>query len=329
MKSFDIKIVAIAVIVVFIAALAVLFLQNPSPAASANPVVHVAYLPSYHSLPLFIALEKGYFEEAGFSVEVSRIETPKDIIDGLVSGRIDAGPQSVAAGIVTVVEAQNPSALKVYSLACESKGSLSSEVLVPVDSPVQSIADLRGKKIGHIPGVQWQSMTKMTLIKNGIDPSEVSLVELPFSSQLPALASHSIDALFTLEPTGSIGERSNAAKILVVSPFTEHVVDPWCGGAGVLSAKFATRDPVTAQKFVAVMNRAGAEADNPAYRQYLVKYLDLPQSAAESVQLPEFIPVQSADARVVQGYQSFADVFFELGVTTQKIDVVDLFLNQP
>ena len=293
---------------------------------SESQVIHVAYLPSYHSLPLFVAVERGMFEKAGLKVEVQRIETPKDIIDALVTGKIDAGSHSVAAGITTIVESQNPGALKVYSLACSYDGQLVDELLLPADSTITSISELKGKKIGHIPGPQWATMTKKVLLANGVNPSEVTLIELPASTQLSTLAAHGIDALFTLEPIGTIGVQKNAVKILIENPFEKNVVDPWCGGAGVVSAKFVNARPEVAKKFIEVMNAAAKESENnPETRKYLVQYLQLPEDATQTVDLPKFIPISETSPEVIAAYQTFADVFFELGVTTKKIDVKNLF----
>ncbi|MBI4044039.1 MAG: ABC transporter substrate-binding protein [Candidatus Diapherotrites archaeon] len=288
--------------------------------------IKVAYLPSYQSLPLFVAVEQGMFEEAGLKVDVLRIETPKDIIDGLITGKIDGGPHSVAAGIATIVESQNPGALKVYALTCVYATHRATEILVPVDSTLSSIAELRGKKIGHIPGPQWATMTKKTLLVNGIRLEDVTLIELPFSSQLPTLASHGVDAIFTLEPTGFIGEQKNSAKVLLQAPFEKNVVNPWCGGAGVVSTKFIQRNPSMAKKFVEIMNRAGKEVEtNPETRKYLVQYLQLPEDAAKQVDIGKLIPVSEATPEIIDAYQQFADVFLELEVTSKKVNVKDLF----
>lgn len=315
--------------IVFTALLAGLLLSGclTGDGTAESDTITVAYLPSYQSLPLFVAIEKGMFEQAGLKVNVQRIETPKDIIDGLVTGKIDAGAPSVAAGITTIVESQNPGALKVYALTCSYKEQLIDEVLVPKNSTVSSISDLKGKKIGHIPGIQWQTMTKKTLLANGIDPKEVTLLELPISSQLPTLASGSVDAIFTLEPTGTIGEKNGAARILVKAPFEQFVVDPWCGGAGVVSARFLQNKPEAAKKFIAVMKEVMKQTPNPENRQYLVQYLQLPADASNRVDLPNFIPVAGLTPEIVSAYQTFADAFFELGATQKKIDVRNLFLS--
>lgn len=289
--------------------------------------ITVAYLPATQSVPLFLALDEGLFEKEGLTVNVQRIETPKDIIDGLITGKIDAGAPSVAAGITTIVESQNPGALKVYALACSYQNRRESDVLlVPVDSNLTAISELKGKKVGHIPGPQWATMTKKTLLVNGVDPSQVTLIELPASSQLPTLAAHGVDAMFVLEPIGLIGEQKQSAKMFMVAPFERFVVDPWCGGAGVVSTKFVQSRPNIAAKFLKVMRQAMQKTNERTDTgKYMMKYLQLPQEASDAVDLPDFIDANELTPETVTAYQKFADVFFELGVTKQKIDVRNLF----
>ena len=48
-----------------------------------------AYLPLTANLPLFVALEKGYFERNGIKVNAIEATSPNDIITALVAGKVD------------------------------------------------------------------------------------------------------------------------------------------------------------------------------------------------------------------------------------------------
>jgi len=273
-------------------------------------------------------VEEGMFEKEGLKVELERIESPNQIIDALVTGKVDAGAPSVAAGITAIVDLKNPNSLKVYSLSCGTLDNLNDELLVSKDSNITSISDLRGKRLGHIPGVQFQTVAKKILIANGVQPSEVTLMELPMSSQLPTLSSGGVDAVLTIEPTGTVGSKSNVSRILVANPMVRYIADPWCGGAGVVSGKFLKSRPKEAEAFVRVMRRAIIETENnPSSRAYLVKYLSMPESVARETPLPLMVSTQNIEPRITQAYQAFADVFYELNVTEARPDVTRLLLD--
>lgn len=313
---------------VLLLAVAVFLIMQPSVPAEEDEVIKVAYLPVVQSLPLFVAVEEGMFEKEGLKVELVRIESPNQIIDALVSGNVDAGAPSVAAGITGIVETRNPGSLKIYSLTCGTFDQLTDELLVAKNSNISSIGDLRGKRLGHIPGIQFSTMAKKILIENGVDPSEVTLMELPVPNQLPALASGGVDAVLTLEPTGTIGTQKNISRFLVASPMVRYVANPWCGGAGVISAKFMRERPEQAEAFVRVMRQAIIETEgNSSAKIYLVKYLDMPESVAEEVPLSLMVNSHDADPGIILAYQQFVDVFYEMNVTDRRVDIEEFLLG--
>jgi NitT/TauT family transport system substrate-binding protein len=320
-------IVAAVLIIAFIVVSLATFLPQVFESTNAQ-TIKVAYLPAVQSLPLFTAMEQGMFEEAGLKVEVERIESPNQIIDALVSGKADAGAPSVAAGITAIVDTKNPGAIRVYSLTCGTLKILNDELLVAKDSGLNSISDLKGKRIGHIPGVQFSTMMNKILLENGVNPSEVTLVELPIPNQLATLSSRGVDAVLTLEPTATIGSKKGISRILVPNPMVRYVSDPWCGGAGVVSGKFFRERPEQAEAFIEVMREAIQETKrNPSTKQYLVKYLSLDESVANETPLPLMVSTENIDEKVLDAYQKFASTFYELGVIDKQPNVREIILN--
>jgi NitT/TauT family transport system substrate-binding protein len=319
--------VIVGVVIVIAVALAAGALLMNTP--QEKPIViHAAYLPAAQSLPLFVAVEQGMFADAGLDVQIERIESPNQIIDSLVSGKMDAGAPSVAAGITAIVEAKNPGALKIYSLTCGTIGVLNDELIVAKDSNIQTISDLKGKKLGHIPGVQFQTMAKKVLAVNGVNPADVTLVELAIPTQLTSIASGAVDAVLTLEPNSTLGDFKGVSRLLVANPMVKSVADPWCGAAGVVSAEFLKNHPIEAQKFIKVMDEAIAETDSNALtREYLVSYLKVPEAVAKSTPMPVMVTSKDVNSTFLDAYQKFVDVFEEYKVIDKAPDVRKLFVN--
>src|SRR3989344_803669 len=82
--------------------------------------VKIAYLPVTQGLPLYLAIEKGYFKDAGIDVEAIRVDSPNLILNMLVSGQVDFGAPSTAAGITAVAEYANPGKLKIFAVGGSS-----------------------------------------------------------------------------------------------------------------------------------------------------------------------------------------------------------------
>src|SRR3989344_5563832 len=70
--------------------------------------VKIGYLPVVHGLPLYVAIEKGYFTEQGIAIEQVPFQAPNQIIDALLQGQLDMGSPSTAAGVTAVAESKNP-----------------------------------------------------------------------------------------------------------------------------------------------------------------------------------------------------------------------------
>ncbi len=292
-------------------------------------IIHVAYLPAAQSLPLFVAVEQGLFEEEGLSVIVERIESPNQIIDALVSGKIDAGAPSVAAGITAIVNAKNPDSLRIYSLTCGTEGVLNDELLIAKDSNITSIQDLKGKTLAHIPGVQFQVMAKKVLAMNGVNPEDVTLVELAIPQQLTSLSAGAVDAVLTLEPTATLGEFKGVSKLLVANPMVKSVADPWCGAAGVVSTSFMKSHPAEAKAFIKVMDKAIKQVDtNSETKQYLVSYLTLPDAVAKKTPTPITVLSYDANSTFLDAYQKFVDTFVEYKVIPSTIDVSTMLIRE-
>ncbi|HII38434.1 TPA: ABC transporter substrate-binding protein [Candidatus Micrarchaeota archaeon] len=297
----------------------------PKPATEP---VRLVYLPAAQSLPLFVAMEQGLFEKEGLGVELQRMENPNQIIDALVVGKADAG-FAIATGISAVADTKKPGAIRFNSVFCGTGETErhNDALIVGVNSSISSFADLRGKRLGIMPGIQWNTISRKILKENGIAESEVTLVELPISNHLASLSSGGVDALLTIEPTVELGLSKGIAKIAVDTPTVKWVASPICLGASGLSAEFARKRPAEAEKYLRAVDAAIRQVQtNSSVRQYLVRYLSLSEEVAQAVPLPVLYSRSEFSTDVVGAYQEFADIFFEFNVTSVRPDARRLML---
>ena len=107
--------------------------------------VHIAIQPSAAFIPLFIAKEKGWIEEAlepmGVSVSWESFESGPPMNDSLMSGDSDIG----VIGDVPVVTAAAPgNGISLVAIAAQAADSYA--ILVPSDSPIRMIIFRRSVK---------------------------------------------------------------------------------------------------------------------------------------------------------------------------------------
>lgn len=162
--------------------------------------------------PMYIALENGYFAQAGFDVTLisADAETRKIGLNNgtipIVNGDFQFFP-SIEQGVKTkVVDGLHNGCIKI--------------IVLP-DSPIQGVEDLRGKTIAvdEIGGTPHQ-VASVWLETNGIkaagDDAEVTF--LPYSDgnlEFEALQNGDVDVAAFWDPIGSVREKSGEARVLL------------------------------------------------------------------------------------------------------------------
>lgn len=294
--------------------------------------VKIAYLPVVQALPLYLALEKGYFKEAGIEAQPVKFEAPNQIIDALLSGQVDFGSPSTAMGITAISQAKKPNTLKIFALnGGVTPNNIDNVLLVRKNSGLMSVKDLKGAKLGILPGIQFRTIVRHILKTEGIDmDKDVDIVELAVPLQLQALASGKIDAVLSLEPVGVIGRSKEIARDLVLWPINKYISDPWYGGGGVVNAKFADNNPDITEKVLRVFDKAIKEigSDPESARKFLKNYTPLTKEQIESVPMPIWKMYTGFVDSDVKALQKFFDIFIRYGVIKERVEARSLIYSR-
>lgn len=321
-------------LLILVAALAVPSF-NPHPAI-AEPQkmekVVAAWLPIMQTTAYYVALEEGLFEKEGIEIVSHKMESPNHIIDALVSGRADFGPPGAAAGIAMLAESKFPGTFKVFGLQGGGiKVDLINDgLIVKADSSIKTFADLKGKKLGHVPGIQWRTISRHMVRSFGLDPDkDVILTDLAVAMQVPAVVGGSVDATLSLEPVGSIAAASGKAKRAMTNPVATVIADPFYSGAAVLTTKFMKERPEVAKKIVQVIDKATklAMADFEKYKAIIPKYTAIRPNQLHLLAKPYLRPFDELNETDLNSYQAFVDVFFKEGVMKERMDVREKMLK--
>ena len=138
--------------------------------------------------PIVIADELGYFEKFGLEVEIIAPADPSD------------PPKLVAAGKADLAVSYQPQLhLQVHEgLPLIRVGTLVATplncLLVLDDGPVQSIADLKGRKLGYsVAGVE-EVLVEAILAQHGLTVDDVELINVNWALS-PSLMSGQVDAV--------------------------------------------------------------------------------------------------------------------------------------
>lgn len=312
------------VVVVLIAGGIWYFTSSNQQKISETTKVKIAYLPVVHGLPLFTAIEKGYFKEEGIEVEAIKFESPNQIVDALLNGQVDFG-DAVALSIAGIAENKNPGKIKVYGVEGEIGNNSGENIIVPVKSTLTSISELKGKKFGILAGtIQWRTIAREVLAKNGLDmDKDLTIVELAPSIQVQALASGQVDAILALEPIPTVAVNQSIGKILVKAPAKEFIANPFWYGAEVVGTAFAMKNPNTTEKVIGVIKRAIDETNNnfDQNRQYLKNYTSLTEELALKVPPVNYKTCESLNEQDKDSIRKFYTIFTKYGVVNGEINL--------
>ncbi|MBO0754949.1 MAG: ABC transporter substrate-binding protein [Bradyrhizobiaceae bacterium] len=316
-----------------IAALSVVVIADNAQAdCSKKDTVTAAWLPIMQTTAYYVALEEKLFEKACIEIVSQKMESPNLIIDALVGGRADFGPPGAAAGIAMLAESKFAGTFKVFGLQGGGiKVNLINDgLIVKEDSTIRSFSDLKGKSLGHVPGIQWRTISRYMIRSAGLDPDkDVKLVDLAVGMQVPAVVGGTVDATLSLEPVGSIAVASGQAKRAMTNPVASVIADPFYSGAAVLTTKFLHERPDVAKRVVEVIDQATdlVNADFDRYKAIIPKYTPIRAEQLALLAKPYLRPFHDLSETDMNSYQAFVDVFVKEGVLTTPINIRQKILN--
>lgn len=222
--------------------------------SSKKEKIEIGMLKLTSSAPLFIALEKGFFEEEGLDASATWFEAAQPISVATAGGDVQVGATGITASLYNMV-AGGEKLVIVADKGREQEGYSSSAVLVPNDSSVATIAGLKGKKIGITQtGSTYHYMAGRLLEEHGLTTDDVELVPLnSIPGLMETLESKQVDAILLNEPNVSrVVEEGYGKVIAEVGAEIEYQT------SGIFfSEKFAANQEV-AKKFLKAYAKATA-----------------------------------------------------------------------
>jgi len=144
--------------------------------------------------PFFLAKKMDYFKEEGIKVELVKIEDVAVRFAALAAGRIDA----MATTIDTLPVYLKPQGTKYQYLFAldDSKGGDG----VVASKEIETIADLKGKKVAFTEGSVAQFYLNVLLRDAGLKQSDIEVVNMTSGDAGSAFVSGQVDAAVTWEP---------------------------------------------------------------------------------------------------------------------------------
>ena len=287
--------------------------------------IRIGFWPVAAGLPFFAAVEKGYFKEAGLEVEPLKFAGAQQVMEAMLAGRSDGSSNGTGSANLAIGEIAQPGLFKIFATNPSNAKYVLDEFIVPKDSPVKTMADLKGKKVASGPGIQNMTLAKTMLERAGASGAIVS--ELPIGQHVAALVAGQVDACYTLEPTGTIGRMNGTTRVIEAGVVARYILGdpmaPWHGGAASLTTDFIKKHPDLAKKFIAAYTK-GIElvrSKPDEARQFMKGYTAIEGPLTSEVPLASYMLYNEFKPSDVAYFQKFYDLFTEKGIFEKKVNV--------
>lgn len=218
---------------------------SPTISDAGKTKLRVAYLGLTCEAPIFVAQEKGFYEEEGLEVDLVKTEWD-GLREGLGTGSFDANHTLIMYLLKPIEQGVDMMITGGIHTGCL-------RLQVGVNSNLQSIAELKGKKIGvptHIGSPPYLFSCRV-LAANGIDPrpesNEIQWIPYPPAELGLAVEKGLVDAICTSDPIGTILVGKNIVRTIADQAIDAPYSEEYCC-AVVVSGKLSRENPAAAAK---------------------------------------------------------------------------------
>jgi NitT/TauT family transport system substrate-binding protein len=198
--------------------------------------------------PIFYAQKSGWFDEAGLDVNIEQGQGSSVAAQRVGAGSADIGIADLAASmvakgaganLVAVMNVKANSPYRMYWLK---------------DSGIKTLEDFKGKKLGNPPGDAARAMWPAFARINGMDPDDVTWINIAATAKASALASRSIDGTTFFANFHHVMEGAFGDNLMWLS-WPDAGLNPY-GNSFVVNGDFLENNPEVVQRFVGVAQRA-------------------------------------------------------------------------
>ncbi len=181
-------------------------------------------------------------------VVVHPFTNPADQKSALLAGSLDMTGTTLALAIQAASRGEPVVLVSVLGNKC-------SALVVKKDAGYKSVADLKGKKIGYVPGTMHEILLREALTRAGLDPrKDVTLMRVDFFDMATALSGGDIDAFLSGEILPRLAKRQGIGEILSYPYFGDSIGDI---NSGMLMRRdFIEKNPEQAMRMVRVHKQA-------------------------------------------------------------------------
>jgi NitT/TauT family transport system substrate-binding protein len=248
--------------------------------------LRVGVIPIADVAPLYLGIDKGFFEEENLTIEPQLAEGGAAITPAVVSGDFQIGFSNTISLLIAASKGVPVEIISQGVLGGKNEKEAWADLLVLKDGPIQQPQDLEGKTIAVNTLSNICEVTiKASLEPEGVDVDQLKFTEVPFPDMNAALEQKRVDGACVVEPFVSQGKAGAARGI---DPFYVRTAPDLTVATYFTSKQYAAENSDVVDRFVQAMNKSleYAQANPDEVRDILLDYTEIPPEAAEAIKLP-------------------------------------------
>jgi sulfonate transport system substrate-binding protein len=256
------------------------------------------------------------FKPLGVDVKWVDFQFGPPLLEAINVGSVDFG----YVGDSPPIFAQAANARIRYVAAVKQLGTTQA-IVVPQDSTIKTLADLKGKRVAFGKGSSAHNLLVAALEKAGLTWADITPAPLAPADATAAFVKGSVDAWSIWDPYLALAELKEHARVIV---FDKDVHKP--NAFYIAGADFVDKYPALVAKLNAVFAAEGVWADT--------HHEEVAQAQAEATgvdieAIRRFVDrsnyrVVPVNGEVVESQQAVADRFARLGLIPKPINVADI-----
>jgi sulfonate transport system substrate-binding protein len=256
------------------------------------------------------------FKPLGIEIKWVDFQFGPPLLEAINVGAVDFG----FVGDSPPIFAQAGGARIRYVAAVKSDGNTQA-IIVPKDSPIKTLADLKGKRVAFGKGSSAHNLLVVALEKAGLAWGDITPAPLAPADATAAFLKGAVDAWSIWDPYLALAELKENARVIA---FDKDVHKP--NAFYIAGSDFVDKHPTLVAKLNSVFASEGKWADG--HHEEVAKA----QSEATGVDIEavkRFVArsnyrVVPLDDEVIKSQQAIADRFTRLGLIPKSVNVSDI-----
>jgi sulfonate transport system substrate-binding protein len=231
-----------------------LCLGTMTGSATAADQVRVGWQPWVPYAAVVMAKQKGWVEQ-----ELAKAGQRELMVKWVQVNNGPAANEAMASGALDAAILGDTPALTGHAVGIDtilvglaSTGPKAWGLVVLKDSPIQTVKDVKGKKVATVRGGNVQELLALILQEAGLKMSDIEFINLAGADVGVALANKSIDAAITWEPFYTKFQSEGLTRTLRDGEGLENNLQPI-----IILRKFATSHPDVVRAMLRAFKRGG------------------------------------------------------------------------